>query len=137
MPHCCGDSCDSSSSHAEPPRNITKELVECSDNTRCGSSNATDCSDCEHGQHALSSHEGPPEVTSLGEGNTHLESSILLKMTKCSEGICCIRKITGNSNASCSVPNSTLGNASPLTVVEIGEISGGGMYCHLPSKDQP
>ena len=135
MPHCCGDSCSSSSSHAEPPRNITKELVECSDNTRCGSSNATDCSDCEHGPHAFLSHEGPPEDTSLGEGNTHAESNILPKMTKCPESICYVRKITGNSNASYSMSNRTLGDASPLTVVKIGEINGGGMYCHLPSKD--
>lgn len=135
MPHCYGDSCGNSSSHAEPPRNTTKELVECSNNTRCGSSNATDCSDCEHGQHALLSHEGPPEDTSLGEGSTHVESKFLPKVTKCSEGICCVRKITRNSHASYSMPNSTLGDASPLTVVKIGEIDGGGMYCHLPSKD--
>jgi hypothetical protein len=135
MPHCCGDSCGSSLSHAEPPRNTTKELAECSDNTRCGSSNATDCSDCEHGQYVLLSPEGPPEDTCLGEGNTHVESNILPKMTKCSEDICCIRKITGNSNASYSMPNSTLGDVSPLTVVKIGEINGGGMYCHLSYKD--
>jgi hypothetical protein len=33
------------------------------------------------------------------------------------------------------MPNSTLGDVSPLTVVKIGEINGGGMYYYLSYKD--
>jgi hypothetical protein len=107
--------------------------VDCFNNASCGISNATNCSDCEHGQPALVSHEDMP----FGEANTYVESSILPKMTKCTDGICCVRKTSGNSSESDSMPSSTLEDVSPLTVVKIGGINGVGMYCYPPSKNWP
>jgi hypothetical protein len=136
MPHFCGEHCCSSSSHEELTRITTEEPADCSNNASCGISNAANCSDCEHGQPVLS-HDGPPEDMPLGEANAHEESNILPKMTKCTDGVCCVRKISGNSNESDSMPSSALEDVSPLTVVKIGEINGVGMYCYPPPKDWP